>query len=344
MHKESHQYIDVVNLMRPITKWNARMADPVIIPEVVRKAFKLAEAEKPGATHIELPEDVMAAEVDAALLPRREVVRSEPPARALLRAADLIRQASKPIVLAGNGVARGGAAPALREFARATGIPVAETFMGKGLLDYQDHKALGAVGLQAGDYAMAGFAEADLVLAVGYDLVEHAPKHWNPKRDKTIICIDSLPAEIDDHFIPEVELVGDLYHILMQLSEECRDVPHSGGSPRLREVVLGRLEHARDDDHFPMQPPRVLYELRQALGREDILRSGCGPAQALDRADVPRTRAQHGADRQRPGGHGLRGARSHRGQTRASRAQGDRGEWRRRVPHELSGPRDGRAV
>jgi len=276
MHKESHQYIDVVSIMKPITKWNAHLTDPIIIPEVVRKAFKVAEAEKPGPTHIELPEDVMGAPLSAVPLPRHELIHSEPPARALLKAASLIRDALHPVVLAGNGVVRGRAAPALREFARATGIPVAETFMGKGLLDYLDHKALGSVGLQAGDYAMAGFDRADLVITVGYDLVEHAPKYWNPQRDKTIICIDSLPAEIDDHFIPEVELIGDLYHILTQLAEESRDVLHEGGSQRLRDVVLGRLQHASNDQHFPLQPPRILYDLRQALGREDILISDVG--------------------------------------------------------------------
>jgi acetolactate synthase-1/2/3 large subunit len=276
MHKESHQYIDVVRMMQPITKWNARLTHPVIIPEVVRKAFKVAETEKPGATHVELPEDVMAAKFEAEPLPRLGLARPEPSARELLRAADLIRNSVNPVALAGNGVVRGGAAPALREFSRATGIPVAETFMGKGLLDYQDQKALGSVGLQAGDYAMAGFEEADLVIAIGYDLVEHAPKHWNPNSDKKIICIDSLPAEIDDHFVPEVELVGDMYHTLMALGEECRHVSRSGGSQRLREVVLGRLEQAKEDDQFPVQPPRALYEIRKVLSREDVLISDVG--------------------------------------------------------------------
>ena len=276
MHKESHQYIDVMRIMQPITKWNARLQDPAIIPEVVRKAFKVAETEKPGATHIELPEDVMAAEVDAEPLPRRKPVRPEPQARELLKAADIIRGAINPVALAGNGVVRGGAAPALREFVRATGIPVAETFMGKGLLPSDNPKALGSVGLQSGDYRMAGFDDADVVLTIGYDLVEHSPEHWNPKRDKKIVCLDSLAAEIDEFFIPEVELIGDLYHILARLGEECRHVPHSGGSDKLREVVLGRFEAAKDDDDFPVQPPRALYEIRQALGREDILVSDVG--------------------------------------------------------------------
>jgi acetolactate synthase-1/2/3 large subunit len=276
MHKESHQYIDLVELFRPVTKWNARVNSPEIIPEVVRKAFKIAESEKPGATHVELPEDVMAADLAAEPLPRRRPVKPEPAARELLKAADTIRNAINPVALAGNGVVRAGAAPALREFCRATGIAVAETFMGKGVVDYTDPAALGTVGLQSRDYAMAGFEDADVVIAIGYDLVEHSPEHWNPRRDKRIVVIDSEPAEIDEFFTPEVELIGDIYHVLTRLAEEGRDVPHSGGSQRLRDVVLGRFERAKDDDGFPMQPPRVLWEIRQALGREDILISDVG--------------------------------------------------------------------
>ncbi|MFL5838905.1 MAG: acetolactate synthase large subunit [Thermoleophilaceae bacterium] len=276
MHKESHQYIDVVRVMRPITKWNARLADPAIIPEVVRKAFKVAESEKPGATHIELPEDVMEAETEGAPLPRRSPTLPEPSARELLKAADIIRGALNPVALAGNGVIRANASPALREFTRATGIPVAQTFMGKGVVDSADPVSLGTVGLQAGDYRMAGFEQADVVLAIGYDLVEHAPKHWNPERDKKIICIDSVPAEIDEYFIPEVELVGDIYHVLSRLGEECRHVPHSGGSTHLNDVVTSYFEKSCKDAHWPMQPPRALWELRNALGRSDILVSDVG--------------------------------------------------------------------
>jgi acetolactate synthase-1/2/3 large subunit len=276
MHKESHQYIDVVDMMRPITKWNTRVGSPEIVPECVRKAFKVAESEKPGATHLELPEDVMAAPLEAAPLPRRAPVLPEPGARELLEAADLIRHAINPIALVGNGVVRARAAPALREFARATGISVAETFMGKGAIDYADPHALGTVGLQSRDYALAGFEDADVVIAIGYDLVEHAPKHWNPRGDKKIVVVDSAPAEIDAHFVPEVELIGDIYHVLSRLAEECRDVPHSGGSSRLRDLVLGRFEAAKDDDHFPMQPPRALWEIRQALGATDMLISDVG--------------------------------------------------------------------
>jgi len=277
MHKESHQHIDIVSMMKPITKWNARLNAPHIIPEVVRKAFKVAQAQKPGPTHIELPEDVMAAQVDAAPLPARPGVRSpEPSAQELLQAVAVIRSAINPVVLAGNGVARVGAAAALRELARATGIGVAETFMGKGLLDYEDPRALGTVGLQSRDYALAGFEDADVVITVGYDLVEHSPVNWNAKKDKKIVCIDTASVEVDEHFMTEVDLIGDLYHILTRLGEELREAEHDTGHSRLNEIILGRFESAKDDDAFPVQPPRALWDIRQALGPEDLLISDVG--------------------------------------------------------------------
>ena len=276
MHKESHQYIDLIGIMRPIVKWNARVSSPEIIPEVVRKAFAVAESEKPGATHLELPEDVMQQPLDASPLPRHAPVQPEPGGRDLQRAAEMIDAARNPLALAGNGAIRGHAARALRSFIHNTGIPVAETFMAKGLVDYEDPKALGTVGLQARDYEMAGFEDADLVIAIGYDLVEHSPKHWNPGRDKQIIVIDSTAAEIDQNFVPDVELIGDVAHVLARLAADCSRSQTTAGTSRLHEVVMGALNDARDDDHFPMRPPRVLWDIRQALGRDDILVSDVG--------------------------------------------------------------------
>ncbi|MBV9805714.1 MAG: acetolactate synthase large subunit [Solirubrobacterales bacterium] len=276
MHKESHQYIDLIGILRPIVKWNARVSSPEIVPEVVRKAFAVAEAEKPGPTHLELPEDVMARTLDAAPLRRHAPVQPEPGSRELQRAADLIDAAENPLVLAGNGAIRGHASRALRSFVHNTGIPVAESFMAKGLIDYQDPKALGTVGLQAHDYEMAGFDDADLVIAVGYDLVEHSPKNWNPNRDKQIIVIDSVAAEVDQYFTPNVELVGDIAHVLARLAAACTRSQTTAGSSRLHEVVLSALNEARDEDHFPVRPPRLLWDLRQALDRDDILVSDVG--------------------------------------------------------------------
>ena len=277
MHKESHQYIDLIGIMRPVVKWNARISSPEIVPEVVRKAFKVAESEKPGSTHLELPEDVMGRPLDASPLPRHAPVQPEPGVEELQRATEIILGASNPVILAGNGAIRTHASRALRGFVHTTGIPVAETFMAKGLLDYEDPHALGTVGLQSRDYAMAGFDDADVVIAVGYDLVEHAPEHWNPGGDKRIVMIDTVAAEIDEFFIPEVELVGDIAHVLARLAAGCSRAPSAAApSCRLRELVLGALREARDDDHFPMRPPRVLADIRQALGPTDLLVSDVG--------------------------------------------------------------------
>jgi acetolactate synthase I/II/III large subunit len=278
-HKESHQYIDIVSLMRPIVKWNTTLTAPQIIPEAVRKAFKVAQAQKPGPTHLELPEDVMGAPLDAEPLNVRSGFRRpEPSATELELAARIIRSADHPVVLAGNGVARVGASRALRDFSRVTGIPVAETFMGKGLLDYEDEHFVGTVGLQSRDYALAGFEDADVVITVGYDLVEHAPVNWNPDNDKRIVCIDTAPVEVDEHFQTEVDLIGDLEVILTRLAEACGPVvtPGEGGSSRLNEIVMSYFEAAREDGSFPLKPPRALWEIRRALGPQDMLISDVG--------------------------------------------------------------------
>ncbi len=277
MHKESHQYIDLIGILRPVVKWNARVSSPEIVPEVVRKAFKVAESEKPGATHLELPEDVMMRPLDAVPLPRRDPVQPEPGGKELQRAAELIDAAENPIALVGNGAIRAHASRALRAFVHTTGIPVAETFMAKGLVDFQDPHSLGTVGLQTRDYEMAGFDDADLVITVGYDLVEHAPENWNPRGDKRIIMIDSVAAEIDEFFMPEVELIGDIAHVVARLAATCHRAPsHPPSWCNLHELVMGALNEARTDDHFPMRPARVLWDIRDALGPHDMLVSDVG--------------------------------------------------------------------
>src|SRR5207248_4062919 len=154
-------------------------------------------------------------------LPRHDPVQPEPGMRELQRAAEIIAAAENPVALVGNGAIRAHAGRALRYFVSGTGIAAAETFMAKGLLDYEDPHALGTVGLQSRDYEMAGFEDADVVIAVGYDLVEHAPEHWNPRGDKRIVLIDTVAAEVDEFFIPEVELVGDIAHVLARLAAGC---------------------------------------------------------------------------------------------------------------------------
>ncbi len=294
VYKESHQYIDVVQMLRPITKWNARVERPEAIPEMVRKAFRLARLEKPGATHLELPEDVSAMRLPAGLAPMPVRRTSYPRAgyRPLERAAALINEARNPLVLAGNGVIRRqaagwGAADALNEFAHALNIPVTHTFMGKGALDYRDPLALPAVGLQRPGADLASLPEldrADLVVTVGYDLVEWAPVLWNPRRDKTIVHIDSTPAEIDGYYIPAVEVVGEIGESLHELAGMCRrntagsgaGGDHDSDSHQSYHNYLKELQGYASDPAMPVKPQRLVWEIRQALGDDDILISDVG--------------------------------------------------------------------
>ena len=287
VHKESHQYIDVVQMLRPITKWNARVELPESLPEMVRKAFRLARLEKPGATHLELPEDVAAAAGPATLapLPVRRTTYPAPTEATLAAAAERIAAAQRPVVLAGNGVIRReasghGAAVGLAAFAHALAIPVLPTFMGKGALDARDALAGPAVGLQRPGADLARhplLAEADLVITVGYDLVEWAPALWNPAGDKEIIHVDSTPAEVDGHYLPAVEVVGEIGEALTALAALCAGQPRPwAAAPRAVADAYVALAPFAADPSVPMKPQRVVWELRQALDDADILVSDVG--------------------------------------------------------------------
>jgi acetolactate synthase-1/2/3 large subunit len=276
IHKESHQYVDIVEAFRPLTKWNARVEMPVVIPEVIRKAFKVAESEKPGACHIEVPEDVAEEAAEGEPLSPERPRRPSPDRLALQTAARLIEAASFPLIFAGNGVIRGGASSELRELARNHGIPVVNTFMAKGCMPYDDPLCLLSAGLQARDYISFGFDKADLIIAVGYDPVEYAPKFWNPERKKHVIHIDFTPAEVDGFYQPAVEVVADVREALELLNGLVKGQKDPAPYRDLRRFILEQLEEGATDDGFPIKPQRILRDLRLAMGREDILISDVG--------------------------------------------------------------------
>src|SRR5215470_4561487 len=276
VHKESHQRVDIVEALRPLTKWNTHVETAAVIPEVIRKAFKLAVAEKPGACHIEVPEDVAGEMVEGTPLSTERARRPSPDRPALQTAARLIESASFPLIFAGNGVIRGGASPELRELARSHGIPVVHTFMAKGSMPSDDDLCLLSAGLQARDYISCGFDKADLIIAVGYDPVEYAPKFWNPDRKKPIIHIDFTPAEVDSFYQPAVEVVADVREALELLGGLAKGQKDPEPFRRLRQFILAELAEGADDDRFPLTPQRILKELRARMGREDILISDVG--------------------------------------------------------------------
>lgn len=280
-HKESHQVMDVVEMYRPVTKWTQSIEHADTIPEIVRKAVRLSRSEKPGPTHLELPEDVAKFESQARPLQPRRYRRPGADAKICDAAWQLIRSAKRPILIAGNGAIRKRASKQLRKFCEGTGIGVLSTFMAKGCVDLNADHCLFTIGLQGRDYATLAVEDADLVITVGYDLVEYPPRVWNPNGDKTILHLDFEPAEIDEQYMPQVELVGDIAHALWMLNERVeRD-----GAPefdfarqrRAREKMLEEIRaHADDDTVGSIRPQKALWEARQALGPNDLLLSGVG--------------------------------------------------------------------
>ena len=292
LHKEAHQVVDIVDMFEPVTKWNTHVERVGAIPEIVRKAFRVAVLEKPGPTHIELPENLAAAEVaaDAAPLQVGRTYFPEPTDEAIAHAADLLATSQRPLILAGNGVLRRRAAGELRALARGLHVPVAVTFMGKGAIDDRSHLSLMAVGLQARDHVLSGFDRADLVVCVGYDLVEYAPARWNPDGTKRIIHIDTQPAEVDAQYRPEIELVGDIGGSLRRLLAAVLPRGISGRDAGERHEARETLVHAdlrmalleelsgaaANADELPITPQRAIADLREALGPEDIVVSDVG--------------------------------------------------------------------
>ena len=281
LHKESHQIMDVVGMFNPVTKWATTILNPDTIPEIVRKAVRLARTEKPGAVHIELPEDVAAMEAATRPMSPRRFRRSVPDDKIVDRAFELIGAAKRPVIIAGNGCIRRRASKQLRLLCEKTGIGVISTFMAKGSVDMDAEYCLYTVGLGAKDRVNQAIDDADLVITLGFDMVEYHPQLWNSHRDKRILHADFLPAEIDAHYHPEVELVGDLAHTLWMLNERVDDagVPEYDFALQRRvraEMQADFKEHSDDDTSGTIRPQKALWDARSVMGPDDILLSDVG--------------------------------------------------------------------
>jgi len=279
VHKESHQVLDIVNMFRPITKWNATVSNPRIAAEILRKAFKIAEHEKPGPTHIELPEDVAAMECSMEELEPRPVRRPAPDHKALDRAFELLKEARVPVILAGNGAIRKLASRQLRRLVEMTDIPVVHTFMGKGALDDRDRHSLFSIGVGGKDYPMCALERADLIISIGYDVTEYDPKNFNPEGDKRIIHIDFTEAEVYEYYQPSVEISADISHSLWALNEMLEKEPlrfHSSWFSGLREAILEDFSSyvLKENEEFTV--PGVLLAVREFMRAGDILISDVG--------------------------------------------------------------------
>ncbi|TDE31090.1 acetolactate synthase large subunit [Actinomadura sp. 6K520] len=279
IYKESHQIVDLVSLFRPITKWSELAPTAEALPEMVRKAFKTAQTERPGAVYLAIPEDVETAKVSAGLKPLPvNVVRPQEPSPAqIARAADVLATARRPIVLAGHGATRAGASGALRYFSERLGLPVATTFNGKGVFPDDHRNALGAVGFMRHDYVNFGFGEADVLVSVGYEPQEFDPVKINPSGDKKIIHIHQFPAEVDESYPVEVGIQGDISRSLHTLADSVhRRFDVNGTGEKIRRMLREELAQGATDDGHPLSPRRIVADIRAAMGREDIVLADTG--------------------------------------------------------------------
>ena len=295
LHKESHQNMDAVAMFKPITKWRWSIRNADSIPEIVRRAFKIALEEKAGAVHLELPQDIAKMESDIKPIKTQQVFRSRPNEELIEKTAKLILESKTPILLVGNGCIRGRASLYVRKFVEKTGICSMNTFMAKGVISDKSDRHLHTIGIREADHASIAMREADLVIAIGYDLVEYSPKHWNGSLDKKIIHIDFTPAESDTYYPPTIEIAADIeytmYAILGEIerirkqdeTEEEKQrqyrIPQSDPPELFKTIkreIVWRLERYKNDFSYPIKPEKLVLDVRDALDESDIVISDVG--------------------------------------------------------------------
>ena len=281
LHHESHQLIDVLQTFKSITKWNDQIRSASTVTEVMRKAFKVAQIEKPGATHIELTEDIAGTELIKKEKPiePEKIYRNKPQVDQIERSAKMIKSAKKPLILAGNGAIRSRSSKALCSFSDWFNIPVVSTYMGKGAISDRADQSLMTIGIGERDYVMQAFKQSDLIITIGYDIAESAPDNWNIGQEKKIIHIDFEPSEVYKKYLPEVELVGDIALTLEGLSEAMAlggFEPWGNWYLPIREQILNSIEGFRLTSSCEFTVPGLLIELREALPDDSIVISDVG--------------------------------------------------------------------
>lgn len=276
MHIESHQNLDLVAMFAPVTKWNKQIVRPDTAAEIVRKAFKTATTEKPGACHIDLPQNIASMPADARPLRHVTCEKSFASYSSIEKAAVAISRAKNPLILAGNGAIRSKASKAVLEMAERLSIPVANTFMGKGIIPYTNPLSIWSMGLAQKDYVNRIFEKTDLVITIGYDIIEYSPKKWNAKGDINIIHISEERSEINRCYIPEVEVIGDISDSVYEIIRRSSRSEAPKQVLKIREDMQKDYEEYSNDDAFPMKPQKILYDLRKVMGADDIVISDVG--------------------------------------------------------------------
>lgn len=279
IHLTAHQFLDLTKMFEPVTKRTKLVMRPDSIAEITRLAFKYAEGEgKPGATHIDLPVDVSLEDVPEGEAPLH---RAGPnPESASLEhieiAAGLIFRSQNPVILVGSDAVREDASKALTEMAETLRIPVVNTMMAKGMIPYTSPYSLWTVGIPQKDYANRVLETADLLICVGYDIVEYAPQRINPTRKTPILHINTTPAHINKHYQTVCEVVGDISDSLHRITLRTHRTQEPTAALAIREQLVAEHESYAADASFPMKPQRVLIDVRKAMRPGDILLSDVG--------------------------------------------------------------------
>ena len=266
------QVIDVVDMMRPITKYTTQVVSGDRIPSIVREAFRLASEERPGAVHIELPEDIANEQTSAPLLKPSVVRRPIAEYKAINAAVEMIEAAKSPVLMIGAGANRKLTSKMLREFVDKTGIPFITTQMGKGVLDETGDKFMGNTALSAGDFVHRVIARADLIINVGHDVVEKPP-FFMEDNGQQVIHINFQTAAVDPVYFPQLEVVGDIANSIWQINEAI-DAKCTWELDFYSDVNKAYTEHrneAENDNRFPVLPERVVKAVRCAMPKNGIV-------------------------------------------------------------------------
>lgn len=276
MHLTSHQYLDLVSLFKPITKWNRQVVRPDTVVEIVRTAFHIAQNEKPGAAHIDLPQNIAAMPAEGKPMNKAVSEKSFASYSSVEKAAVAISRAKNPLILSGNGAIRNHAAGAIREMCERLKIPVCNTFMGKGVVPFTSKYYLGTIGIPDKDYINRVFAKTDLVIAVGYDLVEYSPQKWNENCRIPVVHIGSKHANINKDYSPVTEVIGDISDSIYEILRRSNREAESTYNISIHDEIHSEFESYAADTSFPMKPQKILFDVRKFMGKEDILISDVG--------------------------------------------------------------------
>lgn len=267
------QIVDIVEMMKPITKSAVQLVNGARIPSRIREAFRLAEEERPGAVHLELPEDIAAEDVPEFHF--FDIARTRRPAaeqKAVMRAKKMIESARSPLILIGAGANRKRASNHLRNFIEKTGIPFFNTQMGKGVVDERHELFLGTAALSDKDYLHWAIDHADLIINVGHDVIEKPP-FFMEHGGKQVIHVNFFTAQVDDVYFPQLEVVGDIGNSLWQLSEVVERQSHWDIDyyTRVRTEIDNHITEESNSDRFPMLPQRLVADVRKVVPESGIV-------------------------------------------------------------------------